>query len=61
MTAFCDWIAVIAFFIALLLCLIQPAVPATYPARWSWPTFVAIGLLAWAIPVALTASHISHS
>lgn len=63
MTAFCDWVAVVAFGIALILCLIQPTptAPATYPARWSWPTFVALGLLAWAIPVALTASHINHS
>jgi hypothetical protein len=59
MTALCDWVAVFSFLIALILCLIQPTAPA--PARWTWPTFVALGLLAWAIPIALTASKITHS
>jgi hypothetical protein len=58
MTVLCDWGALVAFAIALLLCLIQPS---PTPARWTWPTFVALGLLAWAIPIALTASHIAHS
>jgi len=66
MTAFCDWVAVIAFLIALILCLIQPgwtapATPGPGLARWNWTTFVAIGLLAWAIPIALTAAKITHS
>lgn len=62
MTAFCDWVAVISFLVALILCLIQPAAPATpVPARWTWPTWVALGLLVWAIPIALTASKITHS
>lgn len=59
MTAFCDWIAVIAFFIAVILAILVPPQPA--PARWTWHTFTALGLLAWAIPIALTASHIAHS
>jgi hypothetical protein len=59
MTAFCDWVAVISLLIALILCLVQPAAPA--PARWTWPTFVALGLLAYLLPIALTASKISHS
>jgi len=58
MTALCDWIALICFAIALILCLLQPS---PQPPRWTWATFVAAGLLAWAIPIALTASHISHS
>ena len=63
MTAFCDWVAVVAFGIAATLCLIQPtpAAPASWSPRWTWPTFVALGLLAWAVPIALTASHIAHS
>lgn len=68
MTAFCDWVAAIAFLVALILCLIAPgwngqAAPAPAPglARWNWATFVVIGLLAWAIPIALTASHVTHS
>lgn len=56
MTAFCDWIAAICFLIAVILTLVSPA-----PARWNWATFTALGLLAWAVPIALTASHISHS
>jgi hypothetical protein len=58
-TSFCDWVAVVAFGIALILAIVQPTAPAS--GRWSWPTFVALGLLAWVLPVALTASHIAHS
>lgn len=61
MTAFCDWIAALAFLIALILAIVQPAAPQPGPARFTWATFVALGLLAWALPVALTASHIAHS
>ncbi len=57
MTAFCDWLAVICFFVALILALATPA----NAGRWTWPVFVALGLLAWAVPMALTASHIAHS
>jgi hypothetical protein len=57
MTAFCDWLAVIFFFVAFILALVVPA----DAGRWTWPVFVAAGLLAWAVPMALTASHIAHS
>jgi hypothetical protein len=54
MTAFCDWVAVISFFIALILALTGDS------GRMRWAAFVALGLLAWAVPVALTASHVAH-
>lgn len=57
MTALCDWIAALTFLIALILAIVQPATAG----RWTWPVFVTLGLLLWAIPVALTASHIAHS
>jgi hypothetical protein len=56
MTAFCDLAALVCFLVAVILTLITPA-----PARWTWATFVALGLLAWAVPIALTAAKISHS
>ncbi len=55
MTEFCDWVALISFFVALILALTGGS------GRWQWPVFIALGLLAWAMPVALTASHIAHS
>lgn len=58
MTALCNWVALVCFAIATILCLLAPA---GQPPRWTWPTFVSAGLLAWAIPIALTASHIPHS
>lgn len=57
MTAFCDWAALVLFFVAFILAVVTPA----NAGRWTWPVFVAAGLVAWALPVALTASHIAHS
>jgi hypothetical protein len=57
MTAFCDWVALVLFFVAFILAVVTPA----NAGRWTWPVFVAAGLVAWALPVALTASHIAHS
>jgi hypothetical protein len=54
MTAFCDWTAVISFFIAFILALTGGS------GRLNWFTFTALGLTAWAVPVALTASRIAH-
>jgi len=55
MTAFCDWVAVICFFFAFVLGLTGDS------GRIRWTVFTALGLLAWAVPVALTASHLVHS
>jgi len=56
MTAFCDWVAAISFLVAFILSLVTPA-----PTRFTWIPFALLGLLAWSIPIALTAAKISHS
>lgn len=56
MTAFCDWAAVVCFGIAAVISWFGPA-----SAAGRWPFFVALGLLLWVLPIALSASHIAHS
>jgi hypothetical protein len=55
MTAYCIWLAVVCFGIAAVLGWWQPE------SRTRWAFFVALGLTAYVLPAALTASHIAHS
>lgn len=50
MTALCDWVALFAFFGAFIILLTNNGRHAL--------TLVALGLTAWALPIALTASHV---
>lgn len=60
MTEFCDWVAVIFMFFALVLAVMEQP-PTPHPAgRWSWAC-ACISLLAYLIPIALAASHITTS
>jgi hypothetical protein len=56
MTAFCDWVGLTCFLVALVLSLVTPA-----PARLNWIPFFLFGVLIWAFPLALTAAHVAHS
>lgn len=50
MTTFCDWVALFSFFAAFVVCLTS--------SSKHWFTFTSVGLMAWALPIALTASHV---
>lgn len=54
MTAWCDWLAVVFFFTAMILAIVNPP-------RVTWGPFAMAGLFAWSVPIALTATHIMHS
>lgn len=61
MTEFCDWIAVIFMFFALVLAFLEARPVASPPAaRWSW-TCACVAFLAYFIPIALHASGIAVS
>lgn len=55
MTSFCYWFAVVCFGIAAVTAYFSPS------AVNRWPFFMALGLLLWLLPAALSAAHIAHS
>lgn len=50
MTELCDWIALACFFAAFIV--------AGFSTGRHWATFIAAGLTAYVLPVALTAAHV---
>lgn len=44
-----------------MICFGIAAVIAYFAPPGRWPFYVALGLLAYVLPIALTASHISHT